>query len=448
MPGVPGAPPPPPPPGAGPAIPRKPNLPPPEKTRPVYWSRIPDGPAQGTLWKGIDESSIPIPQDRILHYFRAAEQRAPERQVVEASDDGSRKAAKVSLLSSERSKQLTIMLSRFRRSPAEIIARVRALDPALSEEMVTALITSMPPEDEIGAAKAFDGDPTRLADADLFVREVANCANFRDFCELMLLQRTARGSVAEVLTPVRTIVEAARQVRESEALRYILQLVLRIGNVLNGGGNRGGAYGFKVGSLTKLADARAAVPGMTLLTFVVKTIEAKKPEALALSSQLPDVPRAAELELDGIRNMFWPLRMKFEALKQKTASPQMPQAYVTAGQALVADLSGTFNDVSALLAKAAEDVTALLQSFFEDPATSRPADFFGGIARFMRQFDAEKAEMTRKKEEEERKAKGGQAGPRGAGPRGRGPVDLMGQQRGVMDDLLARIRAGQLKRVD
>jgi hypothetical protein len=446
-PGAPGAPPPPPPPGGGPSstIPKKPNPAPPEKTRPVYWNRLADAPAQNTFWKTIDESSVIVSQENILRYFRAADRVVVERQIVNATDTSPVKTVKLSLLSSERSKQLIIMLSRFRRPPPEIVGRVRSLDPELTEDLVNALLSAMPPDEEIGAARAFDGDVSRLSDADLFVREVANCPNFRDFCELMYLQRTARSAVEEVLTPVRTIVEATRQVRESPALRYILQLVLRIGNVLNGGGSRGGAYGFKVGSLAKLGDARAAVPGMTLLTFVVQSVEAKNPTALALSSELAAVPRASELELDGIRNLFSPLRAKFEVLKKKAASVHMPQEYIAAGQQLVSELSGTFADASALLQRATEDTTALLQTFFEDPAMTKPADFFGGLAKFIKQFDAEKAAIDQRREEEERKARSPQA-PRAG--KGRGPVDFKAQQRGVMDDLLAKIRTGQLKRTE
>jgi hypothetical protein len=133
--------------------------------------------------------------------------------------------------------------------------------------------------------------------------------------------------------------------------------------------------------------------------------------------------------------MFTPLRGKFETLKKKTATIHMPQEYIAAGQQLVADLSGTFTDATALLTKAAADSAALLQSFFEDPATSKPAEFFGGLARFMGQFDAERKEIIRKNEEEARKAKLAQPAARGG--KARGPVDLRGQQRGVMDDLLA-----------
>jgi hypothetical protein len=302
----------------------------------------------------------------------------------------------------------------------------------------------MPQDDELAAAKAFDGDLSRLADTDLFIREVSGFQYFQEYCELMVLQRNASSSITEIITPLRTIVAAAQQVMNSPSLKYIMQLVLRIGNILNGGGNRGGAYGFKISSLTKLADARAAVPGVTLLTFVVETVTSKNPKALAIAGELVDVPRAAEIEIEAVRNQFMPLRGKFELVKKKAEEGKMPNEFCEAARQLSLDNGNLFAEASQLVKQATDDSKALLSAFFEDPETTRPAEFFGSIAKFIKQFEELKAELEKKRLEAERAA----SAPSARAGKGRGPVDFRSQQRGVMDDLLARLRTGQLKRVD
>jgi len=46
--------------------------------------------------------------------------------------------------------------------------------------------------------------------------------------------------------------KASQEVKNSQKLRKILEVVLALGNYLNGGTNRGGAYGFKVSFLVKV----------------------------------------------------------------------------------------------------------------------------------------------------------------------------------------------------
>ena len=52
-------------------------------------------------------------------------------------------------------------------------------------------------------------------------------------------------------------------------LLQVLQLTLEIGNYLNGGTDRGGAYGFKLSSLQKLGKTKSVDGKMTLLNYVM-----------------------------------------------------------------------------------------------------------------------------------------------------------------------------------
>ena len=78
----------------------------------------------------------------------------------------------------------------------------------------------------------------------------------------------------------------------SKKLKKVLEVVLAFGNVMNRG-SRGNAYGFKLSSLNRVADTKSnADRDMTLLHYVVKTLENKVSEC--------DMPAIAV----GIRIMF------------------------------------------------------------------------------------------------------------------------------------------------
>ena len=62
---------------------------------------------------------------------------------------------------------------------------------------------------------------------------------------------------------------ACDQLKSSQSLVKILEMVLAVGNHLNGGSFRGAAYGFKLEALLKLMDVKGRQKNTTLLHFVV-----------------------------------------------------------------------------------------------------------------------------------------------------------------------------------
>jgi hypothetical protein len=58
---------------------------------------------------------------------------------------------------------------------------------------------------------------------------------------------------------LRTIKSACSQLTGSKALHKLLKLMLAVGNFLNRGTPRGGAYGFKIDVLKKFAELKVSV---------------------------------------------------------------------------------------------------------------------------------------------------------------------------------------------
>lgn len=63
--------------------------------------------------------------------------------------------------------------------------------------------------------------------------------------------------------------KACDQLKSSQSLVKILEMVLVVGNHLNGGSFRGSASGFKLNALLKLMDVKGRQKNTTLLHFVV-----------------------------------------------------------------------------------------------------------------------------------------------------------------------------------
>ena len=86
------------------------------------------------------------------------------------------------------------------------------------------------------------------------------------------------------------------QVQASEPLTRILEVILALGNILNRGSTRGNAAGFKLSSLTKLVETKAANKSTTLLHYLAKTVEAKSAELVSFAKTLPTLEAGSRIK--------------------------------------------------------------------------------------------------------------------------------------------------------
>jgi hypothetical protein len=77
-----------------------------------------------------------------------------------------------------------------------------------------------------------------------------------------------------------------------------VEIVLAVGNYLNGGTRRGEAFGFKLTSLSKLTDTKTADNKRTLLHYIVDIVENQAPHLLNFADELVHVTAASK----GIHN--------------------------------------------------------------------------------------------------------------------------------------------------
>jgi diaphanous 1 len=74
--------------------------------------------------------------------------------------------------------------------------------------------------------------------------------------ESMLFKLRFEKEAEELSRSLNTVKVATEEVLQSKKLARILEVVLKLGNFLNGGTARGGIYGFKLDALLKLATIK------------------------------------------------------------------------------------------------------------------------------------------------------------------------------------------------
>jgi hypothetical protein len=78
------------------------------------------------------------------------------------------------------------------------------------------------------------------------------------------------------------------------SLLTLKQLILMLGNFLNGTGYQGGAFGIKISSINKLVDTKGSKDNTTLLHFLVDIVESKFPRIYGFFDDLKGMDAACK----------------------------------------------------------------------------------------------------------------------------------------------------------
>eukprot|EP00930_Biecheleria_cincta_P032303 TRINITY_DN22418_c0_g2_i1.p1 TRINITY_DN22418_c0_g2~~TRINITY_DN22418_c0_g2_i1.p1 ORF type:complete len:1268 (-),score=256.04 TRINITY_DN22418_c0_g2_i1:265-3609(-) len=211
-----------------------------------------------------------------------------------------------------------------------------ATDLLLTCDVKTGQPTVLPIVEEVAAAREFVSSGQSLDlldDASKFLVAVHDIPSLHD----RLLLHQFRGSFdsrdANLRSAIETMKSALLQVRSSKRFALILQLVLKLGNLLNDGTSRGEAQGFRMNTLLQLSQLKQAEPNsqqsseaggpgeegevqplrvggmsLTLLDTAVDILAVQKPELLDLAEDLISVPAAVRIELEDVGKEIQQLR--------------------------------------------------------------------------------------------------------------------------------------------
>ncbi len=101
---------------------------------------------------------------------------------------------------------------------------------------------------------------------------------------------------SEIKPKIQALLEASKEVQRSKRLKKLLELILAFGNYMNRG-PRGNAAGFKLSSLTRIADTKSSCnKNVTLLHYLADTCDQKFRECLLIEADLPHVKDAAKVK--------------------------------------------------------------------------------------------------------------------------------------------------------
>lgn len=266
-------------------------------------------------------------------------------------------------------------------------------DEKLSIDDLKALSKQLPSSEEVERLKSFE-DVNKLAKADQYFYQIMSIPRLSGRLECMQYRRKLDLEIEEVRPDLNILRNVSRELRGSMKFKQTLQVVLVLGNTLNGSTFRGGARGFQLDSLLKLKETRTAKGGPecpTLLHYLARVLMRKDPALTTFIDELPSLEAAARVSvqttLQTVNSLVaGQVQVKEEIEHHRQSKDKPPNdRFVQVMQTFLVEKGPSIDALKLMGMTIDKELQGLLAYYGENPGSPeapKPEDFFGLIASF------------------------------------------------------------------
>lgn len=381
------------------------------------WVKLNEERVPGTVWNEIDDMQV----FRILNLedfekmFSAYQRHQKELGSTEDIYLASRKVKELSVIDGRRAQNCIILLSKLKLSNEEIRQAILKMDEQedLAKDMLEQLLKFIPEKSDVDLLEEHKHEIERMARADRFLYEMSRIDHYQQRLQALFFKKKFQERLTEAKPKVEAILLASRELIRSKRLMQMLEVVLAIGNFMNKG-QRGGAYGFRVASLNKIADTKSSIDrNISLLHYLIMILEKHFPDLLNMPSELQHLPEAAKVNLAELEKEVGNLRRGLRAVEveleyQRRQVREPNDKFVPVMSDFITVSSFSFSELEDQLSEAKDKFSKALMHFGEHDSKMQPDEFFGIFDTFLQAFSEARQDleaMRRRKEEEERRAR-------------------------------------------
>uniref|UniRef100_A0A8C2XCN1 Diaphanous related formin 2 n=1 Tax=Cyclopterus lumpus TaxID=8103 RepID=A0A8C2XCN1_CYCLU len=267
----------------------------------VNWTKIvPQEMAENCFWIKVKEEKFENPDLFAQLSLCFSSQSKVKKDVNDETDDRmqqfKKKAKELRILDSKTAQNLSIFLGSFRLPYEEIRDIVLQVDEdRLSESLIQNLIKNLPEQKELNALAELKGEYEELVESEQFGIVMSSVKLLRPRLNGILFKLTFEEQVNNIRPDIMNVTFACEEVKKSESLCKLLELVLLVGNYMNAGSRNAQTFGFNISFLCKLRDTKSISQNTTLLHFLAEKCEESHQEILRFPDELEHVESASRV---------------------------------------------------------------------------------------------------------------------------------------------------------
>ncbi|XP_073153199.1 formin-like protein 1 [Henckelia pumila] len=267
---------------------RNEESPPKPRLKTLHWDKVRASSDREMVWDHLQSSSFKLNEEMIETLFVANTSKMNQKEITRwqvlpppGQDNGNR------VLDPKKSQNIAILLRALNVTVEEVCEGLSEGNAdSLSSELLETLMKMAPTREEERKLKEYQDDsPIKLGAAEKFLKTVLDIPYaFRRMDSLLYVSKFDLEN-EYLKRSFETLEAACEELRSNRMFLKLLEAVLKTGNRMNVGTDRGDAHAFKLDTLLKLVDVKGTDGKTTLLHFVVQEII--KSEGVHLSSASP-----------------------------------------------------------------------------------------------------------------------------------------------------------------
>ncbi|CAN6540552.1 unnamed protein product [Malus baccata var. baccata] len=243
------------------------------KLKPLHWDKVRASSDRAMVWDHLKSSSFQLNEEMIETLFMVNNSGLTpndnvRRQILPSVNQENR------VLDPKKSQNIAILLRALNVTIDEVCeALLEGNSDGLGTELLESLLKMAPTKEEERKLREFkDESPFKLGPAEKFLKAVLDIPFAFKRVDAMLYIANFDSEVDYLKRSFETVGAACEELRNSKMFLKLLEAVLKTGNRMNVGTNRGDAHAFKLDTLLKLVDVKGTDGKTTLLHFVVQEI--------------------------------------------------------------------------------------------------------------------------------------------------------------------------------
>ncbi|XP_030536446.2 formin-like protein 2 isoform X2 [Rhodamnia argentea] len=271
------------------------------KLKPLHWDKVRASSDRAMVWDQLRSSSFQLNEEMIETLFMVNSSKLGAKDSIPRSVPTSLNPEN-RVLDPKKSQNIAILLRALNVTIEEVCeALLEGNADSLGSELLESLLKMAPTKEEEHRLKEFkDESPFKLGPAEKFLKALLDIPFAFKRVDAMLYIANFDAEIEYLRRSFETLKAACQELRNSKMFLKLLEAVLKTGNRMNVGTNRGDAHAFKLDTLLKLVDVKGTDGKTTLLHFVVQEIVRAEGSRVSGSARnaAPDINQQSSLRDD------------------------------------------------------------------------------------------------------------------------------------------------------
>lgn len=242
--------------------------------------------------------------------------------------------------------------------------------------------------------------PKALGLTERFFLALAKVPQHAERVEALHIKHHAEATFESFVKKATKLTSSHKAVLNSSKLQTLLEVILAVGNFMNGTGFRGGAYGFSITLLPKLKDTKGE-GGVSLLQFIVNFLKTKESDALQILEDFPELGEAEKckdyaVNINELQNDLKVYEKQLVVLKVAVNS-QSDNPIDKVEQKLstfVTWYEGQISEIKQQLSEASESYNEMCSYLAVDPTNEEMTDVLSLLHSFLIDFSREVSRLN------------------------------------------------------